>query len=125
MADQFKKLIIVEDDELISQMYSAALQNSQFSVQVFNDGESGWNGIQATVPDIVILDFMLPKLNGLEILQKMRLNPKLQSVPVIVISSLTSELDKKRTMDAGATDYWVKNELNMVDFPSKIMQLLK
>jgi len=125
MSDQLKKLIIVEDDELISQMYSAALQNSQFSVQIFGDGESGWNAIQTTLPDIVILDFMLPKLNGLEILQKMRLDPKLQSVPVIVVSSLTSELDKKRTLEAGATDYWVKNELNMVDFASKIMQFIK
>jgi len=124
MTDQLKKILIVEDDDLITQMYQASLASSHFQVQMEKDGESGWKTVQSFMPDLVILDFMMPKLNGVEVLQKIRADERLKSIPVIVMSSLSAEADKKRALDAGATAYWVKNEVNMVEFEQKINEVL-
>jgi CheY-like chemotaxis protein len=63
---------------------------------------------------------MMPKLNGIEVLKKIRADERLKNVPVVVMSSLMADADKQRAMDAGATAYWVKNEVNMVDFENRI-----
>lgn len=125
MTDNVKHVLIVEDDDLICQMYEAALAGSGFAVEILKDGESGWNAMQTKTPNLVILDFMLPKLNGLEILAKMRADARLKSVPAIVMSSLTSDADKQRALDAGATAYWVKNEVNMVEFAALINKFMQ
>ncbi len=124
MADQVKKILILEDDDLISQMYLASLAGAKFEVKLEKDGESGWNTMQTYVPDLVIVDFMMPKLNGIEVLQKMRADARLKSVPTIMMSSLMDDADKQKAISAGATAYWVKNEVSMADFEAKITELL-
>lgn len=119
-----KNILIVEDDELITQMYMASLVSAAFHVELQKDGQSGWDAMQKYVPDLVILDFMMPKLNGLEVLTKMRADERLKNVPVVVMSSLMADVDKQRAMDAGATAYWVKNEVNMVDFENRINSVI-
>lgn len=124
MVDQLKKILIVEDDDLITQMYQASLANAKFDLRFEKDGEAGWSAMQTFAPDLVILDFMMPKLNGLEVLAKMRADTKLKLVPAILMSSLSTDADKKRALDAGATVYWVKNEVNMAEFEQKIGEVL-
>lgn len=124
MADQVKKILIVEDDDLISQMYLASLAGAKFEVKLEKDGESGWNAMQTFVPDLVILDFMMPKLNGLEVLQKMRADARLKTVPTIMMSSLMDDADKQKALAVGASAYWVKNEVSMADFETKIGEIL-
>lgn len=119
-----KRILVIEDDALITLMYQSALSGSNFQLDLVSDGLSGWTFMQANTPDLVILDFMLPKLNGIEILRKMRADERLKSIPVILMSSLSDDADRARAMDAGATMYWVKNEVNMVDFSAKISQVL-
>lgn len=124
MTDVQKNILIVEDDDLITQMYRASLASANLHVQMEKDGESGWNAMQTFVPDLVILDFMMPKLNGIEVLKKIRADQRLKNIPVIIMSSLSDAADKQRALDAGATAYWVKNEVNMVEFEAKINTLL-
>lgn len=119
-----KNILIVEDDDLITQMYMASLANSSFHVELQKDGAAGWEAMQKYVPDLVILDFMMPKLNGIEVLTKMRSDARLKDVPVVMMSSLMADADKKRAMDAGATQYWVKKEVNMTDFENRILSVL-
>ena len=124
MSDELKKILIVEDDDLITQMYRASLATAKLDIQLERDGESGWTVIQNNHFDLIILDFMMPKLNGLEVLHKIRSDERLKNIPVIIMSSLSGEADKKRAMDAGATAYWVKSEVNMVEFEKKITGML-
>lgn len=124
MSDQVKKLLIIEDDDLISQMYLASLEGSAFEVRLEKDGEAGWNAMQTYVPDLVIVDFMMPKLNGIEVLKKMRADDRLKAVPTIMMSSLMDDADKQKALNAGATAYWVKNEVSMADFELKISEIL-
>jgi len=115
-----KNILIVEDDELITQMYMASLASAAFHVELQKDGQAGWEAMQKYVPDLIILDFMMPKLNGIEVLKKIRADERLKNVPVVIMSSLMADADKQRALDAGATAYWVKNEVNMVDFENRI-----
>ena len=124
MSDQVKKILIIEDDDLISQMYLASLDGSAFEVRLEKDGELGWQAMQTYVPDLVIVDFMMPKLNGIEVLQKMRADLRLKAVPTIMMSSLMDDADKQKALNAGATAYWVKNEVSMADFETKIAEVL-
>lgn len=125
MTDVQKNVLIAEDDDLIAQMYQASLTTAPFHVQIVKDGELAWNAMQTSTPNLVILDIMMPKMNGIEVVAKMRADAKLKTVPVIIISSLGSPEDRKKAMDAGATAYWVKNEVNMVNFASQISQVMK
>lgn len=125
MVNVQRKVLIIEDDDLINQMYMAALASSNFKVQLEKDGESGWKTMQTFLPNLVILDFMLPKLNGIEVLQKLRADERFKRTPVIIMSSLGSDADKKRAMDAGATVYWVKNAVNMIEFEEKINEVMQ
>ncbi len=124
MSDNLKKVVIIEDDELITEMYKASLAQAKLSIEMYKDGESGLAAIQQNPPDLVILDFMMPKLNGVEVLKKMRADEKLKNIPAILMSSLSDAADKQRALDAGATAYWQKNEVNMVEFETKINELL-
>lgn len=124
MADQKYHIIIVEDDSLIAQMYQKSLANAAFSVELAVDGEAGWTAINEHSPDLIILDFMMPKLNGVEVLTKIRSDEKLKNIPVIVMSSLMGDADKKRALDAGATAYWIKSEISMVDFEKRILEVI-
>ena len=124
MVDALKKILIVEDDDLITQMYHAGLASAKFEVRFEKDGEAGWNAVSTFVPDLIILDFMMPKLNGVEVLTKIRADANFKSIPVIIMSSLSADADKKRALDAGATAYWVKNEVNIVDFELRINEVL-
>lgn len=125
MADTTKHILIAEDDDLIVQMYQASLANAPFQAHIVKDGGAAWDALQTFVPSLVILDIMMPRFNGIEILTKIRADAKLASVPVIIMSSLADEGDRKRALDAGATDYWVKNEVNMIEFVDKINKVMK
>lgn len=124
MEEKLKKILIVEDDDLITQMYQAGLASAKFEIRFEKDGEAGWNAVSTFEPDLVILDFMMPKLNGVEVLSKIRADAKFKSIPVIIMSSLSADADKKRGLEAGATAYWVKNEVNIVEFETKINEVL-
>ena len=74
-----KKMLIIEDDQIVGTIYRHKCQAEGFQVELAGDGEAGWNAIQSFKPDVVILDLMLPKLNGVEILTRIRSNAELDA----------------------------------------------
>jgi DNA-binding response OmpR family regulator len=82
-----KKMLIIEDDQIVGTIYRHKCQVEGFQVEIAGDGEAGWNAIQSFRPDVVILDLMLPKLNGVEILNRVRNHPEFKDLPVIVLSN--------------------------------------
>lgn len=119
------QLLIIEDDELIVQMYRASLANSGFVIRWEKDGEAGLSALKSYVPDLVILDIMLPKINGLDVLKELRSDPRLSTTPVVVMSSLMDPSDQQKALALGATVYWVKKDVNMLSFPTELKSLLK
>ena len=100
-----KKILIIEDDQSISELQRDYLEISGFSVKICSDGLTGLNSILNEEHDLIILDIMLPGLDGFEILRKIR---DIRDVPVLLVSAKKEEIDKIRGLGLGADDYITK-----------------
>src|SRR5258707_14343627 len=96
-------IVVVEDRQVLATAYSNKFRGEGFNVEVAMDGEAGLDLITRIRPDLVLLDLHLPKLSGLEVLKKIRSNPDLQDLPIIVLSSLAKPESVEEAWQAGAT----------------------
>jgi DNA-binding response OmpR family regulator len=103
-----KKMLIIEDDQIVGTIYRHKCQAEGFQVELAGDGEAGWNAIQSFHPDVVILDLMLPKLNGVEILNRIRSNAEFKDLPVIVLSNAYLNNLVQDAWKAGANNCLIK-----------------
>lgn len=100
-----QNIILVDDDKNILTSVSMALEAEGFNVKTFNDGESGFKGIQDNQPDLVVLDIKMPRMDGIEVLTKLR---EESDVPVIFLTSKDDEVDEAIGLRMGADDYITK-----------------
>jgi len=103
-----KRLLIIEDDKTIGNIYRQKFQLDGFEVALATDGETGLSAVQQTAPDVVVLDLMLPKLSGIEILKKMRAVEATRLVPVIVLTNAYLAGQVQEAWNAGANQCLVK-----------------
>jgi DNA-binding response OmpR family regulator len=118
-----KRIILVEDNRDIAQLVKIHLSDIGLDVDVFFDGTEGWNMIQKTNYDLVILDIMLPGLDGLEILKKIRQNPK-SYTSILMLTSRSSEVDRVLGLELGADDYLTK-PFSMMELVARVKALLR
>jgi len=119
-----KKIIIAEDDKFLGQAYRLKLTNSGFSVLVVNDGQQLLDQIEEFAPDLIILDLVMPVLDGFSALEKIKSNPLLKNLPVIIASNLGQKEDIDRTKALGVADFVVKSDLSLTELVDKINKLL-
>ena len=117
-------IYIVEDDAEIRELEVYALKSSGFESMAFDCGKSLDEGIKASVPDLFILDIMLPGEDGLCILKRLRVQENTKNVPIIMITAKSSELDKVKGLDLGADDYIAK-PFGILEFVSRVRALLR
>ncbi len=117
-------ILIVEDDMLFQSIYRARLTQEGYSVKVASDGEDALREMETSPPDIVLLDLVLPRLSGYEVLTRMRANPTLADVPVIVLTNKGEPEDVQRGMEKGATDYLIKTVAHPKEVVWKIRQAI-
>lgn len=117
-------IYIVEDDDNIRQMESYALQNSGYDVADFADGESFFIALESCMPDLVVLDIMLPGEDGLEIIKRIRGDARTKRLPVIMVTAKATELDAVRGLDSGADDYMTK-PFGIMEFIARIKAMLR
>ena len=103
-----KKMLIVEDDQLVGNIYRHKFQMEGFEVEIAADGEAGIKAVSTFRPDIVILDLMLPRLNGVEVLRKIRASPQFQTLPVLVLSNAYLSSLVQEAWKAGANNCLIK-----------------
>lgn len=115
---------IVEDDNNISEIESFALKNSGYITEVFETGKKFFKHLQNKKPDIVLLDIMLPDMDGLEILKKMKNTPDYKKIPVILVTAKTTEIDKVKGLDLGADDY-ISKPFGIMELISRVKALLR
>ena len=117
-------IYIVEDDANIRQMESYALQNSGYDVLEFGDSQSFWEQCSKLLPDLIVLDIMLPGEDGLHILKQLRNNDRTQKIPVIMVTAKTTELDTVRGLDNGADDY-IPKPFGIMEFIARVKAILR
>ena len=124
MADQ-KKVLIVEDDEFLRALTAKRLEKEDYAVVVAVDGESVLTQATDNHPDIILLDLLLPGLNGFEVLEKLKANDTLKHIPIIVFSNLGQREDVERAKKLGANDFLIKANFTLDDVVIKIKEILK
>lgn len=118
------KIYCVEDDEDIRELIVYALNNSGYETLGFENSNDFYNMIKTSMPNLVLLDIMLPGDDGLKILENIRINPKTKDIPVIMVSAKSSEFDKIKGLDLGADDYITK-PFSVMELISRVKALLR
>jgi len=103
-----KKILVVDDELDVQSILSFRLEINGYSVIVASDGEEGLEKIKKENPDLVLLDLMLPKMNGFEICRMVKFDDRLKGLPIIILSALDKEEDRKKALDSGADAYFLK-----------------
>ncbi|MGN0172075.1 MAG: response regulator transcription factor [Acutalibacteraceae bacterium] len=118
------RIYIVEDDTDIRDMEAYALKNSGYDVAAFSCAQELYDACKEGLPDLLILDIMLPEEDGLSVLSRFRQNEKAAAVPVMMVTAKGSELDRVKGLDAGADDYLVK-PFGIMEMISRVKALLR
>jgi DNA-binding response OmpR family regulator len=106
------KILVIEDNAMAANLYRSALSQAGYQVDVASDGEAGLAAIDKIHPDLVLLDLMLPKVEGLEVLRQIRSNPALKSMPVMVTSNAYTNARMDELWKAGATQILTKAKVS-------------
>lgn len=120
-----KKILIIEDDKFIIEPMEIIFKRSGFDVDIATDGQSGLELAKKNNPDIILLDIILPKMNGFDVLKKIRSDKKISEIPVVIVSNLAEEKDIKKGMQLGAFFYVVKSRLDVRELVKKVNKLLE
>lgn len=114
----------VEDDASIRDIEVYALQSTGFEARGFEDGTSFWEALQEQRPELVVLDVMLPGIDGIELLRRMKSSPELDSIPVVMATAKGTEYDKIQGLDLGA-DYYIAKPFGVMELVSCIKAVLR
>jgi len=120
-----KKILIVEDDKMIATMYETKLKQSKHDVIIADNGSQGLDLAVKEKPDLVLLDVILPQMDGFSVLQELRLNANTKEIPIIMLTNLGTSEDQEKGKQMGATDYWVKAQMTPAQVSDKVNELLK
>lgn len=119
-----KKIFCVEDDINIRELVEYTLTQTGFSVSGFENAREFFDAVQEALPDLVLLDIMLPDKDGMEILKELRKNPVTCNLPIILLTAKSSQIDKIKGLDSGADDYMTK-PFDIMELISRINALLR
>lgn len=119
------KVLIIEDDTFLLQMYSTKLELEGFEVINATDGEKGLRQAKKEQPDLILLDLILPKKDGIALLEELKQDPSTSSVPVIILSNIGQKEKIDRCFALGAADYMIKAHFIPSEVINKIKQTLE
>ncbi len=115
-----KKILLVEDDNSLAQVYRARLEMEGFVVEHVDNGELALSKVIEFKPDLIVLDAMMPKINGFDVLDILRNTPETVNVHVVMLTALSQPKDKQRAEELGADDYLVKSQVVISDVVDRI-----
>jgi len=104
------KILIVEDDPLMLRMYQKIFTFEKHEVEVAQNGEEGLAKVKTFNPTIILLDIMMPKMNGLQMLERLKSDPATKAIPVVMLTNLAGQQDAETALSKGAVKYIVKSE---------------
>lgn len=117
-------IYVVEDDNDILEIETFALKNSNYEVKGFTNAKDFYAAVEDKVPSLAVLDVMLPDEDGLQIVQKLRHNPGVAHIPIIMVTARTTEIDKVKGLDMGADDYLTK-PFGVMELIARVRALLR
>lgn len=119
------KILIIEDEVVLLKVLAEKFENEKFEVEMAEDGEEAMLKVRASKPDMILLDIILPKKDGIEVLKEIKSDPELKDIPVIIISNLGSDEKIKETLELGAVDYLIKTQHPINEVVEKVQEHLR
>lgn len=116
-----KSILLVEDDEFLAELYATKLSLEGFEVSLAVDGEKGLKLAKEMNPDLILLDIILPKKDGFEVLKALKSDASLKKIPVILLTNLSQKDEVQKGLDLGANDYLIKAHF----MPSEVVKKIK
>jgi len=120
-----KRILICEDEPDMRNILKSMVESADYEVLEAEDGERGIDIAFQKIPDLILLDLKMPKMNGFEVLEKLKYNPATQNIPVIILSNLDQEQDVSKGKALGAVDYLVKADVRLTEILEKIGAQIK
>lgn len=124
MSDKKVKVLIVDDDAFLSGIYATKLELEGFQVVSARDGEEGLKAAMREKPDLILLDVLMPKLDGFEVLKRLKAEPDFKATPVIMLTNLGQKEDIEKGLADGAVDYLIKAHFVPAEAVDKIKKVL-
>lgn len=119
-----KKILLVDDDMYIRDLYAEVLKDEGYDVLIASDGEEAISVASANTPDLILLDIMLPKIDGIQVLSKLKADAKLKTVPVIMLTNFGQEDLVKQAVNIGSAEYLLKYNITPGEIIKKVGLIL-
>ena len=119
------KVLIIEDDKFLSKIYQTKLNKEGVEADFALNGEDGLKKIREQSPSVILLDLIMPKMDGFTVLEKMQQDPSMKKIPVLILTNLGQEEDKERGLKLGAKDFIVKSDTSIQEVVEKIKKYIK
>jgi len=116
-----KSVLLIEDDPFLVDIYTTKLKEAGFSVETAMDGEEGFQKVKEKMPDIILLDIVLPNINGWEFLRKIEEDERLKNLKVVILSNLGQKAEVEKGLKLGAVKYLIKAHYT----PSEVVEMVK
>ncbi|OGY79657.1 MAG: hypothetical protein A3B74_02700 [Candidatus Kerfeldbacteria bacterium RIFCSPHIGHO2_02_FULL_42_14] len=120
-----KKILLVEDDEMLAGLYAEKFEMEGYVVFIATNGFDGLKIANEKIPDFILLDIIMPKMDGFVTLKRLKKNPKTKDIPVILLTNLGQEDDVNKGRSLGAVDYFIKANHTPSEIVQKVKDLLK
>lgn len=120
-----KNILIIEDDKFLRELIAQKLKKEGYKISEAIDGEEGVKKIKEEKPDLILLDLILPGIDGFEVLSRMKEDPVLAKIPVVILSNLGQKEDVERGLKLGAVDYLIKAHFTPGEIVEKVRSALK
>ncbi|GMX58333.1 MAG TPA: response regulator [Candidatus Pacearchaeota archaeon] len=120
-----EKILLIEDEELIIRLLSKKLAAIGYDVSLAMNGEEGLEKIKQIIPDLILLDIVMPRMGGFEVMAEMKKDEKIADIPVIIISNSGQPLELERAKELGAVDWLVKTEFDPKEVAEKIQKYIR
>jgi DNA-binding response OmpR family regulator len=120
-----KNILLVEDDPFLSDIYTTKLKKEGFSVDIALDGQECLKKLEKSTPDLVVLDVVLPKVDGWEVLSSIRKQEKFKDLKVVILSNLGQKGEVEKGLSLGATAYFIKAYYTPAEIVEEIKKILK
>ena len=120
-----KKILIIEDDPFLSEMYATKFTQNGFKIEVAIDGKSGLDKIKEFKPDLILLDIVLPKMDGFTVLSKIKKDPQLKDVPVVLLTNLGQKSEVEKGLSLGAEEYIIKAHYTPTAVVNRVKEILE
>ena len=121
--NEAKKILVIDDDQMLLKLLSSELEKIGFVVDVALDGEEGLRKVRDVRPDVILLDIVLPKLDGMSMLKKLKQDPQTASIPVVMLTNLQTNESVAEAVEAGSAEYLVKVHYTPEDICKKVKEM--